>query len=270
MSVQRETGAAMVEGGELRFERAGTGPVVVFVHGNFVDARMWDPQFDEFARGFTAVRYDLRGFGGSPLAVGPYAHHGDLRALLAQLGQGRAHLIGLSLGGEIVLETALEFPDLAASLVVVPGSALESEPWMDEGWEAIGVAVRGHDHLRARQTVMGFPPMRSLEARPDVRDSIAHMVDAYPWQHFEVNESYLWVDPPAMERLSEIRCPTLVLHGALDDPSFLDAGAFIAREVPGSRRIVIPDAGHMVNMEAPAAFNQAVRGFITETQANLR
>jgi 3-oxoadipate enol-lactonase len=114
-------------------------------------------------------RYDLRGFGASPLAVGPYSHHGDLRALLTRLGNERAHLVGLSLGGDIVLETALEFQDLTASLVVVPGSPLESEPWMDAGWEAIGVAVRGQDHLRAREIVMGFPPMRSLEARPDLR-----------------------------------------------------------------------------------------------------
>jgi pimeloyl-ACP methyl ester carboxylesterase len=174
------------------------------------------------------------------------------------------------LGADIVLETALEFPDLAASLVVIPGSPLESEPWMDEGWEAIGAAVRGHDHLRAREIVMDFPPMRSLGARPDLRDSVAHMLDASPWQHFEAGEEYVSVDPPAMQRLAEIGCPTLVLHGALDDPSFLDCGAFIAREVSGATRIVLPDAGHLVNMEVPVAFNQAVRRFITKTQANLR
>lgn len=270
MSWQRQTGVATIEGGELRFETAGTGPVVVFVHGNFADAGMWDPQFGEFAQGFTAVRYDLRGFGASPLAVGPYSHHGDLRALLTHLGHERAHLVGLSLGGDIVLETALEFPDLAASLVVVPGSALESEPWMEEGWEAIGAAVGDHDHLRAREIVMDFPPMRSLKARPDLRGRVAHMLDAYPWQHFEAEEEYVSVDPPAMQRLAEIRSPMLVVSGALDDPAFLDTGAFIVREVPGARRIVISDAGHMVNMEQPAAFNQAVRSFITEAQANLR
>ena len=263
-------GVTPIQGGELRFERAGTGPVVVFVHGNFMDARMWDPQFDAFAEGFTAVRYDVRGFGASPLAVGPYSHHGDLRALLSRLGHERAHLVGLSLGGHIVLETALEFPDLAASLVVVPGWPLESEQWMVQGWQAIGAAVRDHDHLRAREIIMDFPPMRSLVARPDLRDSVAHIMDAYPWQHFEAEEEYVSIDPPAMERLAEIGCPTLVISGALDDPAFLDTGAFIAREVPGARRIVIPDAGHMVNMEQPAAFNRAVRSFITEAGADLR
>lgn len=73
-----------------------------------------------------------------------------------------------------------------------------------------------------------------------------------------------------LERLAEIGCPTLVISGALDDPAFLDTGAFIAREVPGARRIVIPDAGHMVNMEQPAAFNRAVRSFIIEAGADLR
>jgi pimeloyl-ACP methyl ester carboxylesterase len=269
MNEPRELGVATIESGELRFEMAGTGPVVVFVHGNFMDARMWGPQFDAFAEGFTAVRYDVRGFGASPRAAGPYSHRGDLRALLARLGHDRAHLVGVSMGGEIVVETALEFPDLAASLVVVPGWSLESLQWAEEGWEAIGAAVRDHDHLRAREIIMDFPPMRSLMARPDLRDSVAHIMDAYPWRDFEAEEEYVSIDPPAMGRLAEIGCPTLVISGALDDPAFLDTGGFIAREVPGARRIVIPDAGHMVNMEQPAAFNRAVRSFITEAQANV-
>jgi pimeloyl-ACP methyl ester carboxylesterase len=142
--------------------------------------------------------------------------------------------------------------------------------WADEGWEAIEAAVRDHDHLRAREIIMDFPPMHSLVARPDLRDRVAHIMDAYPWQHFEAEEEYVSIDPPAMERLAEIGCPTLVISGRLDDPAFLDTGAFIAREVPGARRIVIPDAGHMVNMEQPAAFNRAVRSFITEAGAELR
>jgi len=259
-----------IQGGYLRSETAGTGPVVLFVHGNFADARMWDPQFDTFAKRFTAVRYDVRGFGASPRAAGPYSHRGDLRALLARLGHDRAHLVGLSMGGEIALETAVEFPDLAASLVVVPGWSLESLQWADEGWEAIGAAVRDHDHLRAREIVMDFPPMRSLVARPDLRESVARIMDAYPWQHFEAEEEYVSMDPPAMERLAEIACPTLVISGALDDPAFLDTGAFIAREVSGARRLVIPGAGHMVNMEQPVAFNRAVHSFVTEAEAHPR
>lgn len=253
---------------DLRFETAGAGPVVVFVHGNFADARMWQAQFDDFKRGFTAVRYDLRGFGASPPAVAPFSHRGDLRALLTVLGHERAHLVGVSLGGLVAMEAAVEFPDLTASLVVVPGWPLESEDWMEKGWQAIQAAVGDEDYARAREIIMGFPPMRPLDAHPDLRDRVAQMIDAYPWQHFGAEEETLPLDPPAMERLVEIRCPTLVLHGALDAPAFLDTGAFIAREVPGAKRIVIPEAGHMVNIEQPAAFNRAVHRFIAEAPAS--
>lgn len=261
--------AALISGGVLRFEAAGTGPVVVLVHGNFVDARMWDPQFNDFAEVFTAVRYDLRGFGASPAVDVPYSHHGDLRQLLAHLGHDRAHLVGLSLGAHVVLDAAVAFPNLAASLVVVPGWPLKPEPWMERGWQTISAAVHKHDLVAARKAIMHFPPMRSLDRRPDLRRRVAEMIDAYPWSNFERDEEYAELEPPAMERLSAIRCKTLVLSGALDDPAFQETGSFIAAHLPGAERRVIPDAGHMVNMEQPEAFNRIVHSFIADAEWSL-
>lgn len=97
--------AALISVGVLRFEAAGTGPVVVLAPGNFVDARMSDPQFEHFAEVFTAVRYDLRGFGASPAADVPYSHHGDLRELLAHARMPRT-----SSGSPSITTRSARFP----------------------------------------------------------------------------------------------------------------------------------------------------------------
>src|SRR5262245_45001564 len=89
------------------YEAAGHGGTVVFLHGGQMDRRMWDEQFELFAKTHRVVRYDLRGFGKSPAPLEPYSHVEDLRALLDHLKIRRATLVGLSLGAAIAVDFAL-------------------------------------------------------------------------------------------------------------------------------------------------------------------
>ena len=106
------TGFTDANGAKIYYEVAGGGPPLVFVHGYALDRRMWDDQFEIFAPRYRVVRYDLRGFGrsGVPTAA-PFSNHDDLRRLFDVLGIERAHICGLSMGGGVTIDFALEYPD---------------------------------------------------------------------------------------------------------------------------------------------------------------
>src|SRR5260370_2486513 len=119
MIYNRPMGLARIENGHLYYEVDGAGEPVVLVHGFSLDGRMWDDTFARLARDHRVVRYALRGFGRSSPPEAPFAHFDDLAALVAQLGLGRAHVIGLSLGGGVALDFALTRPSAVRSLVLV-------------------------------------------------------------------------------------------------------------------------------------------------------
>jgi pimeloyl-ACP methyl ester carboxylesterase len=106
----------------LYFETMGRGEPIVFIHGGQMDCRMWDAQFDLFAKRFQTIRYDIRGFGKSDAPLNPYSHAGDLQLLLEHLRIRKASLIGLSLGAAVATDAALLYPDRVDSLILVcPG-----------------------------------------------------------------------------------------------------------------------------------------------------
>jgi pimeloyl-ACP methyl ester carboxylesterase len=112
------TGYAGAGGSRLYYETAGNGRTVVLIHGGLVDSRLWDRQFERFARHFKVVRYDLRGFGKSDFSYGPFSHVADLHSLLKYLKIEKASLVGLSLGGIIAADFTLEHPEMVEKLVL--------------------------------------------------------------------------------------------------------------------------------------------------------
>src|SRR5262245_57108437 len=118
MAVQ--SGFADIPGARLHYEVAGSGEPLVLIHGFTLDMRMWDDQFASLARHFQVVRYDLRGFGKSSMpTTEPYTHADDLKALLDCLNIERAHVLGLSMGGSIAINFALNYPAMVDRLVLV-------------------------------------------------------------------------------------------------------------------------------------------------------
>src|SRR4029434_9049353 len=110
-----QTGVAEVNGAKLYYETAGKGPAVVLVHGGLVDSRLWNDQMKEFAKHHRVVRYDLPAMGRSSPAPPPFSHIEDLRALMDFLKIERATVVGLSLGGIIAADFALEYPERVRS-----------------------------------------------------------------------------------------------------------------------------------------------------------
>ncbi|MCI4317726.1 MAG: alpha/beta hydrolase, partial [Thermoplasmata archaeon] len=111
-----------VAGGTLSYEEAGRGRPIVLLHEGIADRRMWNREFPLLARSHHVVRYDFRGYGGSPPASSKFSPVRDLSTLLDSLHMTRPLIVGPSMGGKIALDLALAFPDrVGALLLIAPG-----------------------------------------------------------------------------------------------------------------------------------------------------
>ena len=252
--------AAVLErpGARLVYQVAGDGPAVVLIHGFGLDMRMWDPQAGPLATRFRVVRYDCRGFGASgPFdpAV-PYTHAGDLVALLDHLDIGDAVLAGLSFGGRVALQTALADPGRVRGLALLD-AVLDGVPWDPESARALDEVdrrVRTGGVLAGREAWLAHPLFAAARERPDLAAALAAMVAGYPGQHWLGQDPHRPARPP-IDVLEGVAVPTLVAVGERDVPGFREMAAVLARRIPGAAYHVVAGAGHMINMEQPAAVN---------------
>ena len=265
----REETITVDTGAQLFVQTVGSGPPVVLIHGNFVSSRMWAPQLPALAQHYTVIAYDARGFGRSPVLGGRRTAAEDLDALLRALGHESAHIVGSSMGGSIGLEFALLYPERVRSLVIGVGGISGWEPpaWMVEGFAGLEAAIARRDFVRARDLIMDFPPMRTLEQQPSVRQEVVEMFDQHRWEDSWEGKEPPEIEPSPYARLADVQVPTLLVNGSLDDPSFLALAEEMQRQMPRADQILIPGAGHMVNMEAADEFNAVLLDFLRRAEA---
>jgi pimeloyl-ACP methyl ester carboxylesterase len=236
-----------------------------------MDSRMWDDQFPRLAVEFHVIRYDIRGYGKSPPADKPFFHHEDLHALLDHLRIDKASLVGLSLGGAIAIDFALAYPQRIEKLVAVaPG--LGGFDWSADsfaGWRRIVSAAQAGDPDRAADLWLAEPMMAGVNENPAVRQRVRQILvdNGHCWLNNPLLEREL--DPPAARRLSQIRAPTLAIVGDRDVADIQRIVQQIDVEVPGARKVVIPGASHILNMERPAEFDRVLLEFLRTSPASI-
>ncbi len=263
-----ETGFADIDGAAIYHEVAGVGPALVFAHGFTLDRRMWDDQLERFATDHRAVRYDLRGFGRSdvPTAV-RFSNHDDLRLLLDHLGIERAHVCGLSSGGGLAIDFALEHPERVRSIIAISsalGGSTVGLGSMTAPMVAMQEAGSRGDLAEAKRIWIESPLFEPANRDPAVAQRLAEMVG--DWSGWQLTNQANHVDPDPLpaQRLGQLRVPALVIVGALDHEFVQDVAVEIEAKAPNARRVVVPDAGHLTNMEAPDAVNDLIAAFLAE------
>ncbi|MEU7639821.1 alpha/beta fold hydrolase [Streptomyces sp. NPDC059152] len=261
-----------VDDGELFYETAGSGPAVILLHDGMLDQHMWDEQFAWLVNsGLRAVRYDARGHGLSSTVTGDWANHDDLAALLDALDIPRAVLVGLSHGARIALDTALAHPDRVTALFLaspgISGRAFTDPFLLEHIGEQVaalgepGGAERYVEHF-LRMWVDG--PHRAPSAvHPGFRERMRASASANVEVHADDAGPGMPLEVGAFDRLGEIRVPTTVLDGDLDSSDISANAHAIALHVPGARRIRVPAAGHMVNLENTPFFDQELHAFLS-------
>jgi len=260
--------------GDLAYEAAGAGEPVVLLHGHSLDRRMWDPQFAELAKHYRVIRYDLRGYGLSdkPAEGQDFLHAEDLRAVLDTLHVDKAHIVGLSLGGYVVLDFLALHPDRILTATIASGGIhrgagsrkLADLKERDARLAEIeAVRSEGIDVFKKRWCMMLLKGSTMAPAEAGLLTAM--IADWSAWQPLHI-EPQLVLGPAAIERLAKTRTlvPVLWLRGERDAAS--PDRESIAAVLPNLRMVTIPNAGHMSNMEQPAAFTAALRDFMGRSQ----
>ncbi len=262
------TGFVETNGARLYYEDAGQGRPLVLLHGGLLDRRMWDAQFLEWAKRFRVVRYDARSHGLSETGPERYSPEADLQALIDALQLERPVLVGMSLGGRVAIDFAVSNPEEPAALVLV-GPGLSGYEFKDAEILAAERQQEKAAHegdaaafVEAYQRAWTDGPKRTpKQVDPAVREKVGAMA-RNSVAKFEGSGPMLRLDPPAIGRLREIQAPVLLVLGALDAAGIHEIAALIEKQVPRTRQVVIPGAGHAVNMEKPGEFDAAVLEFL--------
>jgi 3-oxoadipate enol-lactonase len=235
---------------------------------------MWDPQWETYPMTHRVVRYDLRGFGRSPIGPGRFSHAGDLVELLERQGMQKASIVGVSMGGRAALEAALARPDLVEALVLV-GAGFPGHDWSAEMKAADAAEMealeRGDIDAAVEvcmRTWVDGPRRKPEDVDSAVRERVAEMQRrAYELQLpvLETAEQEPLVDNLG-ERLSEVTVPTLILVGEEDISDMHQIADRLERELPNAQRASIADTAHVPSLERPREFDQLVLPFLQSVQ----
>ena len=249
----------------MAYERAGSGPPVVLAHGFVGDGRStWSAQIDGLSDEFSVIAWDAPGAGGSAdppqdFTMDDYAD--CLAGFLRALRIDRAHLVGLSFGGALVLATFHRHRRLASSLALVSGYA---------GWRG-SLGAEAAEHRLARSLELStLPPdefaaalVLSMFSSAVAEEAVAAFVDSV--RGFRPNGFRAMARASLEDQsqvLSEIDIPTLLLYAEQDVRAPVAVGEAIHALVPGSELVVLPGAGHVSSVEAPADVTRELRRFL--------
>ena len=261
-----EAGYAEINEAKIYYEIAGSGVPLVLVHGFSLDRRMWDDQFAFLATEYRVIRYDVRGFGNSTdVPVQPYSYPDDLMRLMDHIGIEAAHLVGLSMGGAIVVDFAVEHPERVLSLVPVD-APLDGVEWLTNFGTRVGIAARLANQIgmdSALDLWLEDELLAPAMNNSDCAAALEEIIRDYTGWHWTSGAKSLSRDTHTSELLNTIVSPTLVIVGEHDLIDFHAMGDVMAEGIDGAHKVVIPNIGHMSNMEDPVAFNALLHGFLS-------
>ena len=238
----------------IHYEVHGRGPAILLSHGYSATCRMWDGQIAALQDRYQLIVWDMRGHGQSdypndPAAYSEAATVGDMVAILRVCGVQRAVIGGLSLGGYMSLAFHRAYPAMTRALMIFDTGPGFRKADSREAW---------NQRARQRADDLDARGLAALGSSDEVRMSqhrdasgLAHAARGMLTQR----------DDSVIASLDSVTVPSLVLVGS-NDTNFLAATDYMARKIPGARKVVIDGAGHAANLHQPAAFNQAMESFL--------
>ena len=269
--------SVMTDAGRISYQRAGHGDPLVLVHGGWSDGREWRIQLERLSDTFDVVAWDAPGCGGSfdppdSYRIDDYAD--ALAAFIRALDLDRPDVLGLSFGSSVVLAFQDRHPTVARSLILVgayAGWAGSLPPEVVTARLERALAEVALPHTESLATAPNYLPSFFARPMPEavIDEMLAIMADARP---AGIRPSVLALAQADLrEGLARIGVPVLLLHGELDARCSLD----IAEEspmlgIPTSMLVVVPGAGHILNIEAPQAFDTEVRRDLASVSSRSR
>jgi len=256
-------GMLTVNGTRLHYRNEGAGEPLVFVHGLGSSGQDWAKQVDAFADRYRVITFDVRGHGQSDKPEGPYSiplFAADTAALLRKLEAVPATIVGLSMGGMIAFQLAVDTSDLVRRLVVVNSAAEAKLDSLKDRWiywsrrlVSNWIGMRATGRLIAHRV---FPKPEQGRLRQEFIDR---------WAENDKQAYLATIDAIAgwsvIDRLDEIACPTLVV-AADEDYTPVSVKRAYAQQIPNAELAVIEDSRHATPVERPRAFNRTLQRFL--------
>jgi 3-oxoadipate enol-lactonase len=258
-----------IRGINIAYDEMGAGDALVFIHGHPFNRSMWDYQVDHFKGDYRLILPDLRGYGDSDVSYPRVMLDEmalDIAHLLDELGIEQAVLCGLSMGGQIVLDFYRLFPRRVKAIIIADSDARGETPETYDRRLLLGETLLKdgmkkytdeHIHEYLAPTSMQNEPMYShlyrmmTQTKPEGA-AAAHRGRAERRSHLAI--------------LPGVTVPALIVVGAEDYFTPLPVAEIMSKLIPHADLVCIEGAGHLPNMEAPAAFNNALRAFLTRVE----
>lgn len=242
-------------------------PAVLLLHGLGADGSSWSLQMPALCQaGFRPFAPDAPGFGGSPYDGGGWSIRraaGQMAGLLEELGTGAVHVVGLSMGGVMAQQFALDFPHLTKKLVLVSTFSV-LRPDTPDGWayfirRVASVLTLGQEAQAQIVARRVFPNPKDQELR-EMFIAIVRRADPRAYRRAMLALGLF----NSSKRLREIKVPTLVITGADDSTVSPGRQELLVQGITGARQVLIRDAGHAVSVNQPEQFNKVLLDFLGE------
>jgi pimeloyl-ACP methyl ester carboxylesterase len=264
--------ASAKDGIRLFYEEAGSGNPLIFIHEFAGDHRSWEPQMRFFARYFRCIAYAARGFAPSDIPDDPERYsqdhaRDDVVAVLDHLKIDRAHVVGLSMGGFAALHVGIAYPQRARSLVIA-GCGYGAEPDKKEKFraecEAAAASFEADWTQAAQKYALGPTRVQFQNKDPRGWAEFARQLGEHSPKGQALTMRGVQMRRPSLyeliDAMKKINLPTLIVTGDEDDPC-LEPALLMKRNIATSGLVVLPRAGHTINIEDPEAFNRALFEF---------
>jgi pimeloyl-ACP methyl ester carboxylesterase len=269
---------AATEGGRLFYEEAGKGYPIVFAHEFGGDWRSWEGQMRRFSRDYRCIAFNAVGYPPSDVpedeGLYDYLHQvGNIAAVMRHLGIAKAHVVGLSMGAYSALHFGLKHPEMASALVVAgcgSGAPREHRVRFKAESEAMAARLERDGMAKVAPDLASSPtriPFRNKDPR-GAEEFMRYLAEhsgvgsARTLRRFQAPRPSLWDFEAA---LGALEVPTLLLIGDEDEPC-IETNVFLKRAIPCAGLVVVPNTGHLVNLEEPALFNDAVASFLGQAE----
>jgi pimeloyl-ACP methyl ester carboxylesterase len=267
------------DGVKLYYEETGSGAPIVFVHEFAGDYRSFEPQMRYFARRHRCIAFNARGWPPSEVPQEPTRYSqaracDDIRCVLDALKIDKAHIVGVSMGALATLHFGLTYPKRALSLLVA-GAGYGSEKGEREKFrnEAVIIAAKlEKEGMAAFAEAYAYGPTRVQFENKDPRGFAEFKAQLAEHSAKGAANTQIGVqrERPSVfdleDGLKKLRVPTLVVSGDEDWPCLLP-GVFIKRTCPSAALLVVPNSGHAINIEEPAAFNAALADLLAQVDS---
>jgi pimeloyl-ACP methyl ester carboxylesterase len=257
---------AKINGINLAYTDQGQGLPVVFLHAFPQSRAMWESQVQALSGTHRIVTLDFRGFGESDAPLWHYTldqFADDVKSLLDHLSIRQAVLVGLSMGGYTLFAFYRKYAGRVKGLVLADTRA---QPDTEEG-RAGRFAMAQTAYTKGASAIADImlPKLLSpvaLQTKPDLVGQVRATIEQTQISGIAGALMAMAERPDSVTLLAQIACPTLVITGELDGPTPPADGKLIAERIPGARLELIPQAGHLSNLEQPEAFNRALLSFL--------